>query len=157
MIRVLKKAGCGVFSLAEKSSNPEKGKAPSVETHGESLVAPDLLVLRGGKAAYYEAKYKSAATYSYTRNRWEISIGTRLVKHYLTVEKMGGIPVFLLVALGDEENFLEARLIDLMPSAALWRDQLFFDTSEFKRIPFSIYKIRKNTSPLLPTRCIHGT
>lgn len=74
----------------------DKGKGPQLFTPRESLVAPDLLVYKGAKVWWIEAKHKSAFAWNYTRGIWTTGIDLRHYRDYCKVDDGSPWPVWLL-------------------------------------------------------------
>lgn len=71
-------------------------KGPRVFTSSGELVATDMFVFSQGKAAWIEAKTKSAFTLHAISKTWQTGIDVPLFNDYLEVKLKSGIPTYLL-------------------------------------------------------------
>ena len=82
----------------------DTGKGPRMFLVDRSLVAPDLLVFSRGSLKWIEAKHKSVFTWHWTSARkgksevecWQTGIDQHHYRQYLEVEKVSGVPIWLL-------------------------------------------------------------
>ncbi len=75
----------------------KRNKAPRLKGIADSLIVPDLLLARGGESRWGEVKTKAKADFTYMTQRYEHGIPLRHYRHYLRVQHVTGIPVWLLI------------------------------------------------------------
>jgi len=90
----LQSRGHSVLPVYEKVI--DTGKGPQLFTGGEGLVAPDLLVMKGGKVLWIEAKHKTGFTFWRIGQRFETGIDLRHYRDYMDVRRETQFPVWLL-------------------------------------------------------------
>lgn len=73
-----------------------RGKGPRVFACDIELVAPDLLVVRNGRACWIEAKHKSVFTWHRKTGRWTTGIDLHHYEQYIEVQERIEWPVWLL-------------------------------------------------------------
>lgn len=90
-------------------------KAPKLESakSSESLVCPDLFIVRGGSSRWCEVKYKTHADFTRKTQRKETGIDYRLWNHYLSVERESGFPIWLIFAHKAEDEIRGEALAEL--------------------------------------------
>lgn len=74
----------------------DTGKGPQLFLPAGSLIAPDMLVYKGGRVQWVEAKHKAAFTWHRLTQRWVTGIDLRHYKDYCKVMECGPWPVWLL-------------------------------------------------------------
>ena len=72
------------------------GKGPQLFTPTEDLIAPDMLVYRGTKVIWFEAKRKGAFAWHRISQSWTTGIDLKHYKHYCKVADTSPFPVWLL-------------------------------------------------------------
>jgi len=79
-------------------SGSDGDKAPRLlaENDDKSLVLPDLLACKGGNSRWVEVKYKDAADWTRTTQRFETGISLRLWRHYLMAKEASGLNVWIV-------------------------------------------------------------
>lgn len=91
----MKRQGYNVLPVYEKEQGDYKG--PALYTVDGSLVAPDMVIFKqNGKAAWIEAKTKSAFTKHRITGRWVTGIDLRHYEQYIQVQQVSPWPVWLL-------------------------------------------------------------
>lgn len=73
----------------------ETGKGPQIFTAQGDIVAPDMLIKRGDRLCFGEAKTKSCFTWHYTTSKWTTGIDLRHYEEYQRAGKRMGCPVYL--------------------------------------------------------------
>ena len=115
-------------------------KAPRLMAlDGDSLIVPDLLAAKDGKALWFEVKFKTSSDFTRITKRQETGISARLADHYSRVETISGIPVWLIFCHLKQDEIIAARLADVLPLSRSSSSQImgrmkFFPVSEFKRL-----------------------
>jgi hypothetical protein len=99
-------------------------KAPRLEGLPTSLVVPDLLAARQGVSAWFEVKLKTHADYTYLTGRQETGIALRLWNHYLEVQALTGLRVWLVFVHEDEDEVRAGDLASLAVGTCLHGDGL---------------------------------
>jgi hypothetical protein len=94
-----------------------KGKAPKLAGASRSLVTPDLLVAREGMTTWVEVKWKTSATLHKTSGSVDTGIERRLWDHYSEVERVTGIPVWI-VFVHQTEREIRGEPISTLKSCA---------------------------------------
>jgi hypothetical protein len=74
----------------------DTGKGPQVFTPTAELVAPDMLVFKGDRALWIEAKHKTAFTWHRLTGRWVTGVDLRHYENYCKVDDTTPWPVWLL-------------------------------------------------------------
>lgn len=74
----------------------ETGKGPQLFTPLEGLIAPDMLIFKGDKALWIEAKHKTAFSWHRMTRRWCTGIDLRHYADYCKVADSSPWPVWLL-------------------------------------------------------------
>jgi len=90
----LKKHGYSILPIYEKIF--DTGKGPQIYTPTCELIAPDLLVYRGDKVLWVEAKRKTAFSWHRATECWVTGIDLRHYHDYCTVADSAPWPVWLL-------------------------------------------------------------
>lgn len=90
----LKQRGYTILPVYEKIF--DTGKGPQLYTPDCDLVAPDLLVYRGDRVLWVEAKRKTAFTWHRLTERWTTGIDLRHYTDYCRVADCAPWPVWLL-------------------------------------------------------------
>lgn len=114
----------------------EGGKAPKLQGASESLVTPDLLVVRRG-FSWCEVKLKETATFFRIKGRWETGIETRLWRQYQLVAERTGVRVWIMF-LHEEQD--EALIQDIAVLATDQRDSFIFQRG--RKIPMTYFPCR---------------
>ncbi len=93
--RYLQSLGHSVMPVYEKII--KEGKGPQLFHASGNLVLPDMLILGGTlhSVCFVEAKHKSVFSWHFKTGRWTTGIDQRHFRHYLEVETITGIPVWL--------------------------------------------------------------
>jgi hypothetical protein len=95
-------------------SGKGESKAPKLLGVTRQLVVPDLLACRGGKSRWFEVKYKTEASETYSRgNRLETGIDLRLWKHYCQVREESGVEVWIVFVHRKEAEVRGLEIEDL--------------------------------------------
>ena len=90
-----KRKGYSALPVYEKEIS--EGKGPQLYTPVASLIAPDLVVLRGdGRVFWIEAKHKTAFTWHRNTQTWNTGIDLRHYEDYLKVAQVSPWPIWLL-------------------------------------------------------------
>lgn len=98
----LRSEGWHVLPVYEKEV--DDGKGPRLFLPGSNeLVAPDMLVFRGEKGAWVEAKHKSVFSWHRATNQWVTGIDKRHYEHYLEVQQISPWNVWLMFLHRDAE------------------------------------------------------
>lgn len=92
--RWLRRKGFSILPVYEKIM--DTGKGPQLYTPKGPLIAPDLLVYRGEKVLWIEAKRKSAFTWHRITSRWTTGIDLRHYQDYCRIDDEAPWPVWLL-------------------------------------------------------------
>lgn len=88
--------GYNVLPVYEKQINEGKGPVLFTST-SENLICPDMLVFKGSKVFWIEAKHKTAFSWHRKTERWVTGIDKRHYQDYLKVaENLCGWPVYLI-------------------------------------------------------------
>lgn len=90
----LKGRGYSVLPVYEKVF--DTGKGPQLYTPRTALIAPDLLVYRGNKVLWIEAKHKTAFSWHRKTGQWVTGIDLRHYADYCKVAAEAPWPVWLL-------------------------------------------------------------
>jgi hypothetical protein len=90
----LKRRGYTILPVYEKIL--DTGKGPQLYTPNCELIAPDLLVYRGDKVLWIEAKRKAAFSWHRITQRWVTGIDLRHYEDYCRVDDTAPWPVWLL-------------------------------------------------------------
>lgn len=90
----LKRHGYTILPVYEKIL--DTGKGPQLYTPDGDLVAPDLLVFRGERVLWIEAKRKTAFSWHRNTGRWVTGIDLRHYEDYCRVADCAPWPVWLL-------------------------------------------------------------
>lgn len=94
----------GFYTLPTYDYNGVKeDKAPRLMSKTNHLVIPDLLAFGDAGARWCEVKFKTHADWNYKYQRLVTGIPLHHWKHYQTVRRVTGIPVFLCF-IHDKEN-----------------------------------------------------
>jgi len=93
----LKSRGWRILPVYDYSGLGED-KAPKLEGAAPtpSLIVPDLLTARMGELKWVEVKYKTKADWTRKTSRLETGINLRLWKHYVEVQAVTGVPVWIM-------------------------------------------------------------
>jgi len=70
---------------------------PVLETDTGTVVLPDILASRSGESVYVEVKHKTEPAYYRKKNQYRHGIPTRLLHEYRTIERVTGVPVYMLI------------------------------------------------------------
>ncbi|MDY0292920.1 MAG: hypothetical protein RBR02_11370 [Desulfuromonadaceae bacterium] len=90
----LKSHGYTILPVYEKIF--DSGKGPQLYTPEDALIAPDLLVYRGNRVLWIEAKRKTAFSWHRLTRRWVTGIDLRHYEDYCRVADCAPWPVWLL-------------------------------------------------------------
>jgi hypothetical protein len=91
----LRGRGLNVLPVYEVAQGQYKG--PAIYTaDGGDVIATDMLVFKGAKAFWIEAKHKSAFTWHRKTQRWVTGIDKRHYEEYLRIGELSDWPVWLL-------------------------------------------------------------
>lgn len=90
----LKSRGYSILPVYEKIF--DTGKGPQLYTPEDDLIAPDLLVYRGERVLWIEAKHKTAFSWHRLTRRWVTGIDLRHYRDYCRVDEVAPWPVWLL-------------------------------------------------------------
>jgi len=90
-----KKRGYNVLPVYDKTDVDFKGPQLFL-ADGNSLVAPDMLVFKGEKVYWVEAKHKSAFTWYRKSKQWLTGIDVKHFEQYLKVSETTPWPVWIL-------------------------------------------------------------
>lgn len=90
----LRKRGHTVLPVYEKII--DEGKGPQLFLPDGCLVAPDMLVYKGGNALWIEAKHKTAFSWHRKTGQWVTGIDLRHYRDYISVDDQSPWPVWLL-------------------------------------------------------------
>jgi hypothetical protein len=71
------------------------GKGPRLFGPNGNLISPDLMVFKGDRVEWIEAKHKSAFSWHRKTGTWQTGIDRRHWRDYLEVEKTTPFPVWL--------------------------------------------------------------
>ncbi len=124
-------------------SGLQENKAPrfTAAVQSESLVLPDLLGARDSSCRWYEVKYKHHADFTRKTQRLETGISLRLWKQYQQVEKVSGIPVWLLFAHRKEDEVRGEMIARLLGRERVYcggkmgsAGMVFFAWDDLKRV-----------------------
>lgn len=74
----------------------DNGKGPRMWTPTQSLIAPDMLVMRADSVKWVEAKRKSVFSWHRITQRWVTGIDLRHYQDYLELARSSDWPVWLL-------------------------------------------------------------
>jgi hypothetical protein len=74
----------------------ETGKGPRVFTASGDIVAPDMMVWKGGSIRWIEAKQKTVATWYRRGAAWQTGIDSRHFDHYCKLRDTSPVPVWLM-------------------------------------------------------------
>lgn len=107
--------GWAILPIYEGIVGEDKG--PRLLAATGSLVVPDLLVSRGGFTCWVEVKWKARADFTRVTQRPETGIDGRLWLHYLEVQRITGIPVYLLFIQDAERVVVAGSVSELAPLA----------------------------------------
>ena len=79
-------------------SGLNSGKAPKLQaiSSADSLICPDLLIVKGGRTIWCEVKFKTHADFTRRTRQHETGIDLRLWNHYQQVADTSGSPVWLI-------------------------------------------------------------
>lgn len=91
VVKALVAEGAHVARIARAGSGANLMYSPS----GKPLILPDLLVFYQGQAHWAEVKTKANATYTKLTRRLEYGIPLKRWHHYLLVQELTGIPVYI--------------------------------------------------------------
>lgn len=108
--------GWHVLPAYDYAGQGEK-KAPRLEGLPQSLVVPDLLGAKDGMTAWFEVKLKTHADYTYMTGRRETGIALRLWNHYLEVQALTGLRVWLVFVHEEEDEIRTGDLVTLSIAA----------------------------------------
>lgn len=92
--RWMRARGWYVLPIYEKELG--EGKGPQLYTPDTALIGTDMLVFRGDKTLWIEAKHKSAFTWHRITGRWTTGIDMRHYDHYCRIDDETPWPVWLL-------------------------------------------------------------
>lgn len=92
--RWLRHCGYSVLPVYEKII--DTGKGPQLYAPNTRLIAPDLLVFRGERVRWIEAKHKTAFSWHRKTERWVTGIDLRHYRDYCEVDDTSPWPVWLL-------------------------------------------------------------
>jgi len=91
--RWFRQRGYAVLPAYEKLI--DSGKGPRLYLPDGSLIAPDLLVFKGQKIYWIEAKHKTAFSWHRQTSRWVTGIDLKHYKAYQEVDRITDWPVWL--------------------------------------------------------------
>ena len=74
----------------------DSGKGPRLFTKEAQYIAPDMLVFKGEKCYWIEAKHKTAFSWHRNTHRWVTGIDIKHYEHYCEIDDSAPWPVWLL-------------------------------------------------------------
>lgn len=89
-----KRCKYAVLPVYEKEIN--EGKGPQLYLPDDSLIAPDMVAIRGDEIKWIEAKHKTVFSWHRKTERWVTGIDIHHYEHYLTVNRKINWPIYLM-------------------------------------------------------------
>jgi hypothetical protein len=91
-------------------------KAPKLYKCESGLVIPDLFACRGGSSLWMECKWKTRADWHRKTQRLATGISKRHFEHYIKVEEVSGVKVYIAFLHVEEDEIRIAPLSKLKDS-----------------------------------------
>lgn len=86
--------GATILPIYEIADNQYKG--PTIYTGGETIIAPDMLVMSNGNMFFVEAKHKAAFTEYRKTGKFQTGIDIKHLHEYIRIQNVTNIPVWLM-------------------------------------------------------------
>lgn len=95
---------CHYTVLPVYETEIDNGKGPRLWTPNQSLVAPDMLIMRPDSVKWVEAKRKSVFSWHRNTQRWVTGIDLRHYQDYIRISQTSPWPVWLLFLHTEERS-----------------------------------------------------